>query len=227
MGARSGRYVIGGAFIVVGLLYLAAAFSDFDATAVVREWWPVLLVALGVAQLAIDRAARLGSTGLIVVGLLLLGFTTGWAGGSLWAVLVPVIVVMIGVGMVLPRFVGTGELQGDGVDAFVVLRSKTITSRSQQFGGADMTVLFGHLTLDLTEARLAPGARIAVTVVLGGCEILVPQGWNVRTGGIPLLGGWDDTTSRNGLPVGAPELDVRVVAVLAGAEVRHMDRWEA
>lgn len=86
-------------------------------------------------------------------------------------------------------------------------------------------MILGNLVLDLTEAQLAAGAKISVTAVLGGCDILVPDGWDVRLGGVPVLGGWDDTTRRGPANTGAPVLTVRAVAVLAGIEVRHPTRW--
>lgn len=222
---RSGRYVIGISLVVVGVLYLIAAGSDLDAGGTVARWWPLVLVGLGVAQYGIDHSSKLGSAVLIVFGVLLLGFTTGLVEGSVWSVLWPSAVILAGIGVMLPRLERNPEATGNTAFGFSALGSRVLRSRSQAFEGGELTVILGNLVLDLTEAQLAAGAKISVTAVLGGCDILVPDGWDVRLGGVPVLGGWDDTTRRGPTNTGAPVLTVRAVAVLAGIEVRHPTRW--
>ena len=222
---RSGRFVIGASLVLLGVLYLLSALADVDAGGIVARWWPVVIVALGAAQYGIDHSARLGSAVLIVVGLCLLGFTTGLVEGSVWSYLIPTLIILAGIGVMLPRLEGTRVFEGDSVVAFAALGSRTLKSRSPALTGGDVTVLFGNLVLDLSDAAPAPGAKISVTAILGGCEILVPAGWEVQLGGVPIIGGWDDTTRRDGLGPDAPVLVVRAVAILAGIEVRHAARW--
>ncbi len=222
---RSGRFVVGAALVALGVLYLIAAGTAVDAGNIVSQWWPVVLIALGAAQYGIDHSAKLGSAVLIVVGVFLLGFTTGLVEGSIWAYLWPTLIILAGIGVMLPRLEGTREAAGDAVSAFSALGSRTLKSTSQEFRGGDMTVILGNLVLDLSGAAPAPGAKLSVTAVLGGCEILVPAGWEVQLGGVPIIGGWDDTTRRSGLDGSSPVLVVRAVAVLAGIEVRHPARW--
>ena len=100
---NSGRLVVGIAMVAVGVLYLAAAVGDIDAGAIVANWWPVVLVALGAAQYGVDHSAKLGSAALIVIGIFLLGFTTGLVEGSIWAYLWPTLIILAGIGVMLPR----------------------------------------------------------------------------------------------------------------------------
>ena len=221
----SGRLVIGLALIAVGGLYLASAIGDVDAGAVVRNWWPLVLVGLGIAQYGVDHSARLGSAVLIIFGLLLLGFTTDLIEGSIWSFLWPVAIILAGIGIMLPRLERTPEAKGSTVQGFVALGSRMIQSRSEAFEGGELTAVLGNIVLDLTEAQLVSGAKLSVTAVLGGCEVLVPPGWEVQLGGVPLLGGWDDTTRRVDTTPNSPVLNIRAVAILAGVEVRHPTRW--
>jgi hypothetical protein len=222
---RAGRYVIGIVLVLVGALYLVSAIADVDATGVVADWWPAVLVAIGVVQYGIDHSARLGSAVLVIVGLVLVLFTTGLVEGSVWTYLWPIAAILAGIAVMIPRLSQTPQAKGDTADAFVALGSRVVQSRSQRFRGGEVTALLGSIVLDLTETSLAPDARLTVTAILGGCEVLVPPGWDVRIGGVPLLGGWDDTTRRSDTVAGAPVLNVRVVAILAGVEIRHPVRW--
>jgi predicted membrane protein len=80
--------------------------------------------------------------------------------------------------------------------------------------------VFGGVTLDLRDARLDPeGARIDVTAIFGGVEILVPRGWRVTTSGTPILGGIDNKTA--GEAAGGPELLIDALAILGGADIKH------
>jgi hypothetical protein len=82
------------------------------------------------------------------------------------------------------------------------------------------------VTLDLSEATPATtGAVVDATAVLGSITVLVPRGWLVEVRGIPVLGGWDDTTDRSSIGSGAPRLEVRALVALGGLEVKHAGRW--
>ncbi len=226
MTPRAGRWVIGGTLVAVGILYAVALFTDLEAGAVLRWGWPLILVALGLGQYAIDRSARWSSAVLVVAGLVLLGFTTGLFTTSVWSVLIPAILVVVGLAVILPAGAMKGDRQGEGVDAFAMLRGATVASQSHQLKGGDLTVIAGQLTVDLSEASPAPGARIDLTAVFAGCDIIVPKGWRIHVTGIPLLGGWDDTTDRSAITETSPSIEIRIISVVSGVEIRHKDRWK-
>ncbi|MFH1104411.1 MAG: hypothetical protein V1757_05655, partial [Actinomycetota bacterium] len=69
------------------------------------------------------------------------------------------------------------------------------------------------------------GANVSVTSILASVSILVPRGWVVEIRGLPLLGGWDDTTDHNVVGPGSPRLEVQALVVLGGLEVKHAGRW--
>jgi hypothetical protein len=222
----SGRIVVGAAFIVIGGAFLIGAFTDVDAGNLVAKGWPLVLVALGVAQLSLDRRAAVGASILIVIGLLLLAFTTGVLDEPVWSVLWPVFLLLGGVGLVAQRRSGPPETAGDTVRGFAALSPRRIIPRSERLRGGEITALLGSVELDLTQSVPTRDARLTVTVLLGGCEIVVPRGWDVRISGIPLLGMWDDTTQRNGLPPNAPVLSVNAFVLLGGLEIRHPSTWK-
>ena len=63
----------------------------------------------------------------------------------------------------------------------------------------------GGVKLDLTEATIEdPPATIEVTVVMGGAEIAVPEGWKVRVDTGTTLGGVHDAHARGVGDEGGP-----------------------
>ena len=222
-----GRLLIGLVVVAVGVLYLLDAADALDAGSVIADWWPSLVVALGAFQLA-DRAHGVAGP-LVLMGLggFLLMLTTGAIGEASWAYIWPALVVAGGL-FILFRWVGAGRLprtarDEDTIVATGILGGPRASTSSQAFQGGSLTAVLGGVTLDLRGALPVPeGARVNATAVLGGVDVLVPEGWRVTVSGTPILGGVADrTTPRDDLPAGAPRLHVDAVAVLGGVDVKH------
>jgi predicted membrane protein len=68
---------------------------------------------------------------------------------------------------------------------------------SQNFRGGDLTAIMGGGKVDLRDAQMSGNeARIEVFALMGGIEILVPRGWSIEPRFTPILGGYEDKTSR-------------------------------
>jgi DUF1707 SHOCT-like domain len=80
---------------------------------------------------------------------------------------------------------------------------------------------FGGGTIDLREARFAaPEVTIRVTAVMGGVEVIVPEGVDVYSSGVGLLGGFQDLSATAAVP-GAPRVRVTGLALLGGVGVER------
>jgi hypothetical protein len=79
--------------------------------------------------------------------------------------------------------------------------------------------VLGSCQVDLTDVDLEPGTRLTAVAVLGGIEVLVPEGVLVDLGGFAFLGGRDDRTSSHRKP-GAPVVRIDAFAFLGGVTVR-------
>lgn len=80
----------------------------------------------------------------------------------------------------------------------------------------------GGAELDLRGAHIDQEAEVEATAIFGGVDILVPRGWRISVGGLPIFGGYEDKTKGNGsLPADAPRLNVRATAIFGGVGVAH------
>jgi hypothetical protein len=61
-------------------------------------------------------------------------------------------------------------------------------------------VFWGHLLLDLRDARLAPGTTIDVNVTMGNVEVVVPPGVTVDVDASSFMGAVEDRTERATTP---------------------------
>jgi len=224
---NAGRTLVGAALVAVGAVYLLDVAGVIQAGGVIERWWPVLFVALGLLQACGERHFSAVAWVLIVGGLLLVAVTTGAFGKTAWSVTWPILVVLAGAWLLsgwgrLRR----GQIEDPEFSRLSLFNSMKVTSRSEGLRRAALTAVFGKLRLDLTGARLDPaGARVSATSVFGHIDVIVPQGWAVEVRGLPIVGAWDDTVSRRGVGPESPRLDVHVLAVLGGVEVKHRRRW--
>ena len=82
-----------------------------------------------------------------------------------------------------------------------------------------VVAVLGSCQIDLTRVDLEPETQIVATAVLGGIEVLVPEGVGVDFGGFAFLGGRDDKTTTHRRR-GAPIVRVDGFAFLGGVTVR-------
>lgn len=220
----AGRFAVGTALVAIGLVFALDAAGVTDAGPVVARWWPLVLVVLGATQIALERRASFPATALVVIGLFALAGTTGALEGRLWSLAWPGALILVGAWLAFGRR-RPAAVRAARVTRLAVLTTSNLAVKSKGFRSADLTAVLGGVRCDLTKAELHPsGARVSATAVLGSVVVIVPEGWRVRVRGLPVFGGWDDTTSREVAP-GAPELEVRAVVVLGGVEARHPRRW--
>jgi len=224
---NAGRGVVGTVLIGVGAVFLLDASGVLDAGATLGDWWPLGIVMLGAFQIASERSVGPASGVLLVGGLALLGATTGLFGTIDWAIVWPVVLILAGAGLLF----GWGRQRMGAVDeaevsGMAVLASTRVATRSAAFRRASVTAVLGGMTLDLSKATPAPeGARVSATVVFGGVDVIVPAGWAVSIKGVPLFGGWDDTTARAPVGPDTPRLEIQALVVFGGLEVKHPRRW--
>jgi hypothetical protein len=97
------------------------------------------------------------------------------------------------------------------------------TVRSRAFRGGRVDVAFGGAKIDLRGAGLATeGARLQLSAVFGGIDVLVPTDWAVVVNARPILGGIENKTTPIA-PTGAsgPALHIDATASFAGITVKN------
>jgi len=222
---NAGRATLGAVLVALGTLLLVDAAGGADAGGIITSWWPAVFVFLGVVQVVLERRIPAVAALLIAGGAVALAATTGAVDADVWSLVWPVSLIGAGVWLVARRHVRpvSGEDEVIRLAVFAPARLRSTASRLRRI---DATAVFTSLRLDLTGATLDPGgARVAATSLFGNVIVVVPHGWDVDVGGVPVFGGWDDTVSRTGVPPGAPRLRVGVLTLFGGVEVRHPDRW--
>lgn len=221
-----GRLIIGLALVAAGALFLLDQAGTVDAGSVLTNWWPVAIIFIGLVQLALSPRAILVPVVIMLIGALLLGSTLDLYSFSVWDLIWPSLIIVVGLAVMFGRGARLGLKDRvdsrDRVHAFAAFSGSQVVSHSDHLTGADVTTIFGGAKLDLRHAKLAPeGAVIDVTSAFGGADIIVPYGWNVVTNGLPIFGGFDNKTADDEIPEDAPRLLVRGTVVFGGIAIKH------
>lgn len=218
------KVIFGLAIIIAGLVMF---LENVDVIGYVNiwEWWPVLLVLLGIGQLAQPKECRQPWTGLILVGvgLLLLGgnlelfdfyFTDLW----------PLILILIGLSILkhntwkrkgIPEssnFINLSYILGGGDRAYT----------TQSLEGGKISAIMGGGSIDLRDASFK-GEVISLEVFAfwGGFDITVPRTWNVNIQVTPIMGGVDNKVRQMVDVQSTKTLVINGTVVMGGIEVKN------
>ena len=107
------------------------------------------------------------------------------------------------------------------INAVGVLGGVGRKSAARDFRGGSLTAILGGCEIDLRNASIASGEAVIDAFALwGGVEIRVPRDWLVVSKGLPLLGGFVDSSTPPPAPA-TKVLVVRGMAVMGGVEIKN------
>lgn len=230
----TGRLVWGIIFLGLGAAWTLDNLGLVDSDAIVR-WWPLLLVAFGIAKLTgwgARRSTLAGTLYLVAGGWLILHaldlVQTGI--GGLW----PLALIVIGGRFVLhamrpqePRSDTEptgGSLDSDGrVKVDVVMATVNRRIRGGHFRGGEVNAVMGSVELDLRDAELAQGkVELEANAVMSGIVVFVPRGWAVVSEVSCVMGAVEDHTDTSAASASHNHtLFLRGAAIMAGIEIKH------
>lgn len=240
------RIVLGLGILTLGVLFTLSNlglifFEDY------WQYWPVILIAFGLAKI-LEPGGRMFGLVLGIVGSLLLLERLGkitWDVWDLW----PIVLVLIGLSIIAGGFggrfrhggrrwkpethvhVGVGtddkdrpapEIDPDStIDVSATFGASSRVITSQDFRGGSVSTMMGGCELDFRNAAIAGSeAELHISVVFGGVEMRVPENWRVVSKVNPILGGIEVKGTR----APGPETKTLVLTgsvVLGGIEVRQ------
>lgn len=233
-GSVSPGLIFGLAIIAIGVLFLLDNFGI--PVGFLWSYWPVILIAVGLAKVvdSRDTSGRTGGAIVMLVGLVLIAdkihlpFFNNISLWSLW----PIAIIVFGFMMLWGALEGKGGMPGKPFGAPSVPGNVNMYSIfggsnrkvSGEFKGADMAAIFGGGSLDLRNATMpADEALINVNAIFGGFEIRVPETWLVQTQVTGVFGGHEDKTHQPDprLVPNPKKLMIRGATVFGGLGVKN------
>ena len=191
---QGGGSVLGIILVIVGGLWLLDNIGMIDFR--FRDWWPLIIIAIGLADLVNSRRISNFSAWFFIVlgGLFLLSTNDiiGW--DEIWKYW-PVALILIGLSLIFKRDSyccpgRTADISGENkISGTVIFNDMERAFNSPQFSGGSITTIFGDTRLNLKDAQLSEnGATLDTSVVFGDILIMIPQSWTLEIRSSTVLG---------------------------------------
>ncbi len=240
------RLVIGLLIIGAGVILLLDRLG-VEMNFSVWDFWPVLLIVLGLGKLLQPKPFRGVFWGLILTGVgtlfLLnnLGHIDFWF-DDLWAVLLIIIGFEIlrggffkhgrarvfcsdsdkedgGPGVFSFFSGGSHDLDSDYINVSALLGGGEYNFSNQKLKGGRASAVLGGCDLDLRGAEMEEDSMVLeANAVMGGVEIRIPSHWEVAMRGVPVLGAVEDKTKPHNP---TKRLIIKGSAVMGAVELKN------
>lgn len=224
---RIGDILWGIIFIILGVGFAGNAFHLWNFEVFFDGWWTLFII-VPCAVSIIQRGAKSGNVIGLLVGLLfLLSAQDVIQGVSVWDLIIPVILVVIGLSFLFRNYQTRGmktepkTMYANGKvtnDLMAVFNGRKVKYQGEEFPGAVVTAIFGGVDLDLREAVFTEDVVIQATSAFGGIGIYLPETVAVKVNSIPIFGGVVNKTTNSS------EKDVTVyinaTSIFGGVEVK-------
>jgi hypothetical protein len=222
LAAVSVRLIVGGFFVLLGVLLTLDNLNLFDSEPYL-SWWPLVLVVIGVIRL-LAGGNRVIAALLIAAGAWLIAYNLEVVDFTLFD-LWPLLLIGGGIAMVAKALGYRPERRGDDstTTTWGVLGVRKVDETSRAFAGRRYVGLLGGCEVDLTGAELAqPQVVVETYSFWGAVELTVPDHWEVVGEVLPVMGAFEVKIR----PSAAPEkqLIVRGFAIMAGVDVKSAPR---
>ncbi|MCR4425923.1 MAG: cell wall-active antibiotics response protein [Firmicutes bacterium] len=224
--------------IVIAVIGIVLLLNNFGATRIdvgefIESYWPLILVLWGLSVILQPREERgggdVGAWIVLIIGLLLLGRTTGFYRFDLrwvWGVFWPVVIILIGLNLLR-----SSTTRGD--TRWGVMSVTELKNDGWELKDGAYVAFMGGVNMDLTVADI-PDREVFLdlTAVMGGMDIKAPRDLAIECEGTAVLGGVDffrESTggvissrrfSQRG-PEGSPKkVIIRCRAIMGGIEIK-------
>jgi predicted membrane protein len=212
--------------IALGVIFLLSTFDVYDFGNLIADWWPVILIVIGLKKLASPGEPRFGGGSLLlVIGVIFLLFNLNILEWRYIWYLWPVVLILVGLRFLFSSrhkpFNSSSNVSKDKIDTVAIFGGSDLVISSQDFKGGQATALFGGVDIDLRGAKLsAQGATIHVSALFGGVDLRVPVGWRVKMEGTPIFGAMENKCA-GPESQDAPELLIKGSAIFGGVEAKN------
>jgi len=239
------RIVLGLLIIAAGILLLMKSLG-FGTDYNVGDFWPVILIVIGLGKILKPKEYRQLYWGLIItaIGTLFLLNNLAYIHfrfDDLW----PILLILLGIEILRcglfkhkdnrrccshdkekhhfknwKGIPGSDNVDNDYVDISVVLGGGEYKFTNKQLKGGSISTIMGGCELDFRDADMEKEEMVLeVSSIMGGIEIRIPSHWQVTMQGSPVLGSVEDKTTKPGNPT--KKLIIKCSAIMGGVEIKN------
>jgi hypothetical protein len=220
----NGSVQAGLALIVIGGALLADNLGWLDAGALLRGWWPALVILAGISW-AVSGSRGVGLAAILIGGLLLAN-VQGVIDADIGRLVFPSILVLIGVALLNASAKVRSARGADGNPLrFAAVRSDA-GGPGWPAGDLAATAVFGDSRLVVSDGDVElDRATVTALSIFGEIKVDVPAGWRVEDHTTAIFG---DVKVPRDQPTyaEAPVVELHGLVLFGDAKVRYLDAPE-
>lgn len=215
--------------VAIGIILGGNALGWFNIDLFFDGWWTLFIIIPCFVGLVTKPKEWLGHLIGILMGVcLLLACQKIISFDTLWQLLLPGIVILIGLSLIIrnvfdQKFDKAVTKLNDKFnkddESGAVFGGVNINMDGKEFKGKNINAIFGGLKLDLREAKIKEDVIINATAVFGGIEIHVPDNVAVETKSNSFFGGVSNK-KKTAPKTKSPTVYVNGMALFGGIEVK-------
>jgi hypothetical protein len=153
--------------------------------------------------------------------------------------IIPVVIIFIGLMLILrpsrwgwrhhsdPRYGPHGYRDGfirsgeDYLDSVSIFGSTKKNIMSKNFKGGEATSCFGGTELNLMQADIQGQIELELTQIFGGCKLIIPPHWEIKSELVNIFGGTDDKRPIHNIVIDHSKVVIlRGTSIFGGIEIR-------
>jgi predicted membrane protein len=219
------QHFIGTVLIIIGLAFLLDQFNVMGFSQVISTWWPIVIIVVGIYSITRNINSFFSGAVILEVGVLLQADNLDILPNGFWSAFWPIFLIIIGISFIVNRAGKKNRKISwhDNHEEFVLFSGAKKTIVSDNFMGSSMSVMFGGAEIDLTHVKLGTNEPVLdFSVIFGGIDLRVPEGWIIKQSGLPIFGGFSDKTRRY---IDTPEnpviLHIKYSVIFGGIDVKN------
>lgn len=215
------RIITGILILVVGFGALLDALNVISFWSFAGTWWPLAIVVGGVLTFIGNRQQYITALALVGIGAILQLDNLGVVDVEVWSILWPVIIIAVGLSVLVNRSQHSRQAKTQDINTIsAVFASNETINKSQDYQGGKATAVFGGVSIDLRDAKIAKEATLEVFALCGGIELKVPREWKVEHKVFPILGGIESKAHSDKVTDKSPVLYITGTVALGGVDVK-------
>ncbi|MBI4856804.1 MAG: cell wall-active antibiotics response protein [Firmicutes bacterium] len=225
MRSRVGNLLWGLLLVAIGLGFAGNVFGLWNFELFFAGWWTLFII-VPCAISMVQNGVQLWNTIGLGIGVLLFVSAQGIFNGQLLGDLIfPIIIIAIGLSIMFKDRLSKNAklIQGiskDGLPEYsAVFGGQDLSFPGEAFKGANLTAVFGSVSLDLRQAIIDEDVYVSATAVFGGIDMMVPSNVRVEMTTTPIFGGASNKANK---PLGEnpPTIYINSTNIFGGTEVK-------
>lgn len=192
MNNNKSNVIWGVVLIAIGLIVTLNQLDVIDIN--FAGWWTLIIIIPFLISMTKEGINIANSIGVLIGVLLLLAAQNLIYWDTMYKLVLPLILVIIGIGMIVnanrtKSINNNHNIQNTNLNEYCSAFDGKTVEITDNFNGANIDAIFGEVDLDLKNAIFDKDTVIKASAIFGGIKLKLPENVKVKVNSVPIFGG--------------------------------------